>query len=662
MSSPDPVPLWTPDQATRAAARVTAFVTWLHRERGLELPEYGDLWAWSVADPAGFWDALREFFGVRLSTPARAVLGERAMPGAEWFPGAQLNYAGYLLDVERTGPALASVHEDGSSQEWSGARLRREVAAFAAHLREQGVQAGDRVVGYLPNVPEAVVAFLATASLGAVWAVCGPEFGTASAVARFAQLEPVVLVATTGYRYGGRHHDRTDAVETMRAAIPSLRETVLVGAGVDSDADLDAGVPDATTWEHATATDAELSVTPVDFDHPLWVLFSSGTTGTPKGIVHGHGGILLEHLKFVGLQLDVRPEDRFFWYTSTSWMMWNVIVSALLTGATTVLYDGNPTHPDQEQLWRIVADQRVTVFGTSAAYLHGCLKADLSPARDHDLGALRALHSTGSPLSADGFRWAHERVGAAVPLFSASGGTDVASGFVGGNPLLPVWVGELSGPYLGVDVQAWSDDGRPLVGQVGELVVTAPMPSMPLYFWGDADQARYRASYFDTFPGVWRHGDWIELTPRGSAVIHGRSDSTLNRMGVRMGTAEIYRAVEALPEVAEALAIGVEARDGGYWLPLFVTLRPGQALDDSLRGRITAAIRRDASPRHVPDDVIAVPGIPHTITGKKLEVPVKRLLLGLAAGVDRDAVDNPDLLDLYATFRRGGSHGTPQQQ
>jgi acetoacetyl-CoA synthetase len=392
------------------------------------------------------------------------------------------------------------------------------------------------------------------------------------------------------------------------------------------------------------------------------VLFSSGTTGTPKGIVHGHGGILLEHLKFVGLQLDVRPGDRFFWYTSTSWMMWNVTVSALLTGATAVLYDGNPTYPDQAQLWRIVADQRVTVFGTSAAYLHGCLKADLSPARDHDLGALRALHSTGSPLSADGFRWAHDRVGAGVPLFSASGGTDVASGFVGGNPLLPVWVGELSGPYLGVDVQAWSDDGRPLTGQVGELVVTAPMPSMPLYFWADEDRARYRASYFDTFPGVWRHGDWIEFTPRGSAVIHGRSDSTLNRMGVRMGTAEIYRAVEALPEVAEALAIGVESPGGGYWLPLFVALRPGHTLDDALRGRITAAIRRDASPRHVPDDVIAVPGIPHTITGKKLEVPVKRLLLGLAAGVDLGAVDKPDLLDLYATFRRGGSDGEQQQQ
>ena len=657
-SSPDSVPLWAPDQASRDAARLTAFVTWLRRERGLELPEYGDLWAWSVADPAAFWDALREFFGVRLATPADAVLGDGAMPGAEWFPGARLNYAGYLLDVERTGPALVSVHEDGSSEEWSGARLRREVAAFAAHLRAQGVQVGDRVVGYLPNVPETVVAFLATASLGAVWAVCGPEFGTASAVARFAQLEPVVLVASTGYRYGGRHHDRTDAVEAIRAAIPSLRETVLVGPVVDPAAPEPAGTP----WKRAVSVDAELSITPVPFDHPLWVLFSSGTTGTPKGIVHGHGGILLEHLKFVGLQLDVRPGDRFFWYTSTSWMMWNVTVSALLTGATTVLYDGNPTYRDQAQLWRIVADQRVTVFGTSAAYLHGCLKADLSPAREHDLGALRALHSTGSPLSADGFRWAHERVGADVPLFSASGGTDVASGFVGGNPLLPVWVGELSGPYLGVDVRAWSDDGRPLVGQVGELVVTAPMPSMPLYFWADEDNARYRASYFDTFPGVWRHGDWIEFTPRGSAVIHGRSDSTLNRMGVRMGTAEIYRAVEALPEVAEALAIGVESPDGGYWLPLFVALRPGHTLDDALRGRITAAIRRDASPRHVPDDVIAVPGIPHTITGKKLEVPVKRLLLGLAAGVDRGSVDHPDLLDLYATFRRGGSDGEQQQQ
>lgn len=655
MSSPVSVPLWSPDQASADASRMGAFLAWLRDERGMDLSDYRALWAWSVADLPGFWDALREFFGVRFSTPAQTVLGDRAMPGAAWFPGAKLNYAEYLLGARRDGPAIVAVQEDGASREWSGERLRREVAAFAGHLRELGVRPGDRVVGYLPNVPEAVVAFLATASLGAVWAICGPEFGTASVVARFAQLEPVVLVATTGYQYGGRHHDRADAVDTIRAAIPSLRETVVVGAGSESE------LPGVTTWERATDREAELSFTPVDFDHPLWVLFSSGTTGTPKGIVHGHGGILLEHLKFVGLHLDVRPGDRFFWYTSTSWMMWNVVVSGLMTGATVVLYDGNPAYPDQGQLWRIVADHRVNVFGTSAGYIHGCLKADLSPAREHDLGALRALHSTGSPLSSDGFRWAHERLGSRVPVFSASGGTDIASGFVGGNPLLPVWAGELSGPYLGVDVQAWSDHGEPVVGQVGELVVAAPMPSMPLYFWDDPDRSRYRSSYFDTFPGMWRHGDWIELTPRGSAVIHGRSDSTLNRMGVRMGTAEIYRAVEALPEISEALAIGVEATDGGYWLPLFVAVRPGHALDDPLRARIVAAIRRDASPRHVPDDIIEVPAIPHTLTGKKLEVPVKRLLLGLAASVDRDAVDRPDLLELFATFRGGGPHGAPTQ-
>ena len=638
--------LWSPDAATVDAARITAFLAWLRRERGIRLDGYHALWRWSVADLAGFWDAVQAFFNVRFATPGERVLGDAAMPGASWFPGGEVNYAGHLLGVEAAGPAIVAVHEDGPAEEWSRERLRRDVAGFAAYLRARGVRRGDRVVAYLPNLPHAVAAFLATASIGAVWAVCGPEFGTASVVARFAPLEPVVLIAAAGYRYGGRHHDRADAVARLRAALPSLRDTVLVGTP--------GHIPDATPWETAVATPGDAAITPVPFGHPLWVLFSSGTTGAPKGIVHGHGGILLEHLKFLGLHVDVRPGDRFFWYTSTSWMVWNVLVSALLVGATVVLYDGSPTYPGQDRLWRIAAEQKATLFGTSAAYLHGCAKADLAPARDYGIGTLRALHSTGSPLSADGFRWARERVGAHVPLLSASGGTDVATAFVGGNPLLPVRIGEIPGPCLGVDVQAWDDDGKPVIGQVGELVVASPMPSMPLYFWNDPDGSRYRSSYFGTFPGVWRHGDWIEFTDRGSAVIHGRSDATLNRMGVRMGTAEIYQAVEVLPEIAEALAVGLESPDGGYWLPLFVLLRPGHVLDDALRARIIEAIRRDASPRHVPDDVIAVPGIPHTLTGKKLEVPVKRVLLGHPAAIDRAAVDNADLLDVFGQLHRGG--------
>ena len=638
--------LWSPDAVTSDTARTTAFMAWLRDERGLDFAGYGELWSWSVADLAGFWDAVGLFFGVRFATPADHVLADRSMPGTSWFPGAQVNYAEHLLSVDGPGPAMVAVPEDGPAEEWSRERLRREVAGFAGYLRARGVQQGDRIVAYLPNVPQAVVAFLATASIGAVWAICGPEFGTGSVIARFDQLEPVMLVAGAGYGYGGRYHDRTEAVATIRAALPSLRDTVLVG---DSSA-----VPDATTWEDAVRATDGFRSEPVPFEHPLWVLFSSGTTGTPKGIVHGHGGILLEHLKFLGLQVDLRPGDRFFWYSSTSWMVWNVLVSALLTGATAVLYDGSATHPSIDRLWALVAAQQVTVFGTSAAYLHGCLKADLAPARDYDIGALRALHSTGSPLSADAYRWAHERVGRHVPVVSSSGGTDVATAFVGGNPLLPVYVGEIPGPCLGADVQAWDEDGKPVVGQVGELVLASPMPSMPLYFWNDPDGSRYRGSYFDTFPGIWRHGDWIEFTERGTATIHGRSDSTLNRMGVRMGTAEIYRAVESLPEVAEALAVGVEQPGGGYWLPLFVVLRPGHELDDALRARIAGAVRRDASPRHVPDEVIAVPGIPHTLTGKKLEVPIKRILMGRPAAIDPDAIDDADLLQVFAELRRGG--------
>ena len=566
------------------------------------------------------------------------------MPGTSWFSGARLNYAGQHLSHDDGGTALIALHEHGPPEEWSRQRLAAEVAGFAAYLRARDVRQGDRVVAYLSNVPEAIVAFLGAASVGAVFAICGPEFGIPSVVARFGPLEPAVLVASTGYAFAGRHHDRTKEIGQLRAALPSVRDVVVVGD--------DGAVPDATAWTEACTTHGDGSVDAVPFDHPLWVLFSSGTTGTPKGIVHGHGGVLLEHLKYLGLHVDLRPGDRFFWYSSTSWMVWNVVVSGLLTGATIVLYDGSPTEPSPDKLWQIVAEHRVTVFGASAAYLHTCAKAGLSPASEHDISELRALHSTGSPLAPYGFRWANQHVGKHVPLFSSSGGTDVATAFLAGNPLTPVWMGEIPGPCLGIDVQAWDTDGRPVVGEVGELVITSPMPSMPLYFWNDPDGQRYRGSYFDTFPGVWRHGDWVEFTERGGAVIHGRSDATLNRMGVRIGTAEIYQAVERLEEVAEALAVGVESRDGSYWLPLFVVLAPGYALDDAVKARINEAIREAASPRHVPDDVIAIPAIPHTLTGKKLEVPIKRVLLGMEPGVDPGSVDRPDLFELFADLSR----------
>lgn len=644
MNTSDPGPLWSPDADTGAHARIADFVRWLKRERGLNFADYHELWQWSISDIAAFWDAVREYFDVRLSTPAHSTLGDRTMPGATWFPGAELNYAGQILDGPHTGTAIIAVHENGVSEQWDWQRLRAEVGSFADYLRRQGVNRGDRVVAFMPNTPEAIVAFLASASIGAVFAICGPEFGTASVAARFAPLEPEVLIAQSGYHFGGRYRDRSDEIAELRRALPSLRSVVILGE--------DTAPAGSTTWAEATAVAAPLMVEPLPFDHPLWVLFSSGTTGAPKGIVHGHGGIVLEHLKLLGLHMDVQSSDRFFWYTSTSWMVWTVVVSGLLVGSTIVLYDGSPTHPSPDTLWQIVDDQRVSIFGTSAAYLQTCAKTDLVPMADHDITALRALHSTGSPLSALGFEWAHRNVGERVPLFSSSGGTDVATAFVGGNPMLPVRIGEIPGPCLGVNVQSWNSSGESVIDEVGELVVIEPMPSMPLYFWNDPGGDRYRSSYFDMFPGVWRHGDWIEFTGYGGAVIHGRSDATLNRMGIRIGTAEIYQAVERLDEVTEALAVGVDSREGEYWLPLFVVLKPGLTLDLDLVGLINETIRRQASPRHIPDDIIEVPGIPHTLTGKKLEVPVKRVLQGLPAKIDRDAVDRPELLEVFAGLRR----------
>jgi acetoacetyl-CoA synthetase len=643
MNASDPELLWAPDRAGVANTRIEAFMDWLREERRLGFDDYHGLWEWSVSEVAEFWDAIGAFFDVRFSAEPQCPLAESAMPGARWFPGAELNYAEHLLGAGGTGTAIIAVHEERPTEEWDWQRLRTEVAGFAAYLRHIGVGRGDRVVAFLPNIPEAIVAFLAAASVGAVFAICGPEFGAASVLARFGPLEPAVLIAQPSYHFGGRYRDRSAEVDALRRGLPSLKSVVTVGAR--------APMPATASWADATAPGDDATIEPVPFDHPLWVLFSSGTTGTPKGIVHGHGGILLEHLKLLGLHMDVRSADRLFWYTSTSWMVWNAVVSGLLVGSTVILYDGSPTHPSPDKLWSIVDEQRITVLGTSAAYLHACAKAGLAPIRDHDLSALRALHSTGSPLSADGFRWAHRNVGEHVPLFSSSGGTDIASAFVGGNPLLPVRVGEIPGPCLGANVQAWDTSGRPVVGQVGELVVTEPMPSMPLFFWNDPDGERYRSSYFDTFPGVWRHGDWIEITERGSAIIHGRSDATLNRSGIRIGTAEIYQAVEAIDEVAEALAVGIDDAEGGYWLPLFVVLKGHRELDDQLIDRINETVRREASPRHVPDEIIAVPGIPHTLTGKKLEVPIKRLLKGLPVGIDPDAVDQPLLLEVFARLR-----------
>ncbi|WP_406141532.1 acetoacetate--CoA ligase [Streptomyces sp. NBC_01089] len=654
MNSSNAAPLWQPSQERIDGATITRFQAWAAERYGAPADGgYAALHRWSVEELATFWQAVADWFDIRFTTPYESVVADRSMPGAQWFPGATVNYAEHALrtatDPARAQePALLYVDESQDPQPVSWSELRRQVGALAAQLRALGVRPGDRVSGYLPNIPQAVTALLATAAVGAVWTSCAPDFGARGVLDRFQQVEPVVLFAVDGYRYGGKTHDRRDTVAEVRAELPTLRAVIHIPL-------LGTPAPDgALDWSAVTSGDAEPVFEQVPFDHPLWVLYSSGTTGLPKAIVQSQGGILIEHLKQLGLHCDLGPDDRFFWYTSTGWMMWNFLVSGLLTGTTIVLYDGSPGYPGTDAQWRIAEATGTTLFGTSAAYIMACRKAGIHPARDHDLSRVKCVATTGSPLPPDGFRWLHEAAGDDLWIASVSGGTDVCSCFAGAVPTLPVHIGELQAACLGIDLQAWDPQGRPLIGEVGELVVTNPMPSMPVRFWNDPDGSRYTGSYFEMYPGVWRHGDWITITGHGSVIIHGRSDSTLNRQGVRMGSADIYEAVERLPEIRESLVIGVEEPDGGYWMPLFVHLAPGTALDDALRGRIKQTLREQLSPRHVPDDIIEVPGIPHTLTGKRIEVPVKRLLQGAALdrAVNPGSVDDVELLHFYEKLAR----------
>ncbi|MFI2643810.1 acetoacetate--CoA ligase [Streptomyces sp. NPDC018610] len=652
MSTVNPQPLWQPDPQRIGQAQITKFQTWAAERHGAPAEGgYAALHRWSVDQLDSFWKAVTEWFDVRFSTPSARVLGDRSMPGAQWFPGATLNYAEHALraaDARADEPALLHVDETHEPRPVTWSELRRQVGSLAAELRALGVRPGDRVSGYLPNVPQAVVALLATAAVGAVWTSCAPDFGARSVLDRFQQVEPVVLFTVDGYRYGGKEHDRRDVVAELRRELPTLRAVVHVPL-------LGTPAPEGVLeWSSLTSAEVAPVFEQVPFDHPLWVLYSSGTTGLPKAIVQSQGGILVEHLKQLGLHCDLGPDDRFFWYTSTGWMMWNFLVSGLLTGTTIVLYDGSPGHPDTGAQWRVAERTGATLFGTSAAYVMACRKAEVHPSRDFDLSTVRCVATTGSPLPPDGFRWLHDEVGDGVWIASVSGGTDVCSCFAGAVPTLPVYIGELQAPSLGTDLRSWDPSGAPLVDEVGELVVTNPMPSMPIHFWNDPDGSRYHDSYFAMYPGVWRHGDWITLTSRGSVIIHGRSDSTLNRQGVRMGSADIYEAVERLPEIKESLVIGVEQPDGGYWMPLFVHLAPGAVLDDALLDRVKRTIREQLSPRHVPDEIIEVPGIPHTLTGKRIEVPVKRLLQGtpLEKAVNPGSIDDLGLLRFYEDLAR----------
>jgi len=611
-----------------------------------------------VTDLDAFWSSIWDFFGVRSSHRFDSVLARDIMPGASWFPGAEMNYAEHALARRDDHPALIARSETRGldrSTTVTYAELARQVAAVRAGLVKLGVTRGDRVVAYLPNIPEAVVALLATSSLGAIWSSCSPDFGTRAVVDRFSQLDPKVLFVVDGYRYGGRDFDRTPETGEIERSLSSLKATVVLPY-LRPDA-VPARSGTRMSWAELASESAPLEFAQLPFEHPLWVLYTSGTTGLPKGLVHSQGGILLEHLKSLALHQDLGVDDRFFWFSTTGWMMWLYVLGVLSLGGTAVLFDGSPAHPDMDTLWRFAADARVTYFGVSAAFIHACMKANVSPGRDHDLSRIRGVGSTGAPLSPEGFTWIVDALGRPVPVGSMSGGTDVCTAFLQSCPLLPVRAGELQCAGLGAKVEAYSADGKPVVGEVGELVITRPMPSMPVYLWNDRDGARYRASYFAVFPGVWRHGDWIRFNADGSSVIYGRSDATLNRGGVRMGTSEFYRIVEQLPEIQDSLVVEVGAKEAE--LVLFVVLAPDSTLDESLRRRINDTLRRELSPRHAADRILAVPEIPKTLNGKKLEVPVKRLLMGqaLAGAVSEGAVANPASLGVLVEAYKGVAPG-----
>jgi acetoacetyl-CoA synthetase len=640
--------LWTPPPARAAGSELARYMRWLEARRGLRFDGYPSLHRWSVERLEDFWASLWEFLAIEASVPYTRVLDARRMPGAKWFEGARLNYAAHAFrHALAAHPAIVARSEARAAHEVAWAELEREVASIAASLRALGVRPGDRVVSYMPNLPETIAAFLATAAVGAIWSSCSPDMGSGAVLDRFRQIEPKVLFAVDGYRYGGKDFDRRAVVAEIVAQLPTLERVVLLPY-----LDPAARLPGAAAYASLLESPGPLAFEPVAFDHPLWIVYSSGTTGVPKAIVHGHGGIVLEHLKTLLLHQDMRAGDRFFWMSSTGWIVWNLLASGLLAGCTLVTFDGHPAWPDAGEIWRVIGETRTRHFGCGAALIAGSIKAGIEPAQCADLAALGAISVTGSPLSVEAFEWLYAKVKRDWWVAPISGGTDIACGFVAGCPILPVTAGEIQAKCLGVAVEAFDEAGRPRVGEVGELVVTEPMPTMPLRFWNDPEDRRYRESYFELYPGKWRHGDWIRFTDRGTSVIYGRSDTTINRHGIRMGTAEIYRVVEDLPEVLDSLVVDCEYLGRRSHLALFVVLRPGYALDEALKTRIKARVRADASARHVPDEVYAIDEVPRTLTGKKMELPVRKLLLGMTPDkvASADAMANPASLRYFVSL------------
>jgi acetoacetyl-CoA synthetase len=650
--------VWEPSETQREKSNMAAYIRWLNDEYGVAINGYGDLWRWSIENLETFWESIWEYYDIQSSNPYETVLESKALPGDQdytgtppgqlWFQGATLNYAEHVFrNRTEDHPALLAQSERSPLSTTSWDELSDQVSSLAAALRDMGVESGDRVVGFVPNIPQAVVAFLASASIGAIWSSVSPEFGASSVISRFEQLDPKVLLFCDGYTYEGTEYDRTDIVTNVQNSLPSLEQSILIPY-LDEATDPDT-FEDTIHWDEVVRRQSgDLTFEQVEFDHPLWVLFSSGTTGPPKPIVQGHGGIILEHHKQLGLQTDINEGDRLFWQTTTGWMMWNFLVGGLLVGATPILYDGSSGYPDMDVLWELAEESRMNVFGTSAAYLLSCMEQGLEPGNEYDLSALESIGQTGSTLPPEGFEYVYDNVKSDIWLNSTSGGTDVCTAFLGGSPLLPVYAGELQTRALGANIRVFNDEGQPVVGEPGELVITDPMPSMPIFFWNDEDNQRLTESYFEMYPGVWRHGDFTKLTARGSAVIYGRSDSVINKQGVRFGTSEIYSVVNEIDGIVDSLATGIEMPNGDYYFPLFVVLADNITIEQA-EDKAKEAIRSNLSPRHAPDAVFEVDDVPRTLTGKKMEVPVKNLLQGMEFedAVNPDAAENPDAIDQY---------------
>lgn len=651
-----PTILWQPSQNDLKQAQITAYQNWLSAKKGLVFTSYDALWAWSVENLDDFWASIWAYFDVITYAPYEKVRSDDVMPHVRWFEGATLNYAEHIFRQATDGhPAILFKAEGKSLESISWRVLREQVAKMVAYLKAQGVGQGDRVVAYLPNIPEATIGFLATCALGAVWSSCSPDFGVGSVIERFQQIEPKAFIAVNGYTYHGKTYDRTVEVQAMLAGLPSVSSLILVEA--EGNPSLSDFLVKTKTWAAILAEESatELTFEAVPFSHPIWVLYSSGTTGAPKAITHSQGGVLLEHLKYLSFHNDVRKGERFFWFSTTGWMMWNFVQASLLVGATVVLYDGSPSYPDMNALWQLAEETEMAHFGTSAPYILACMKAGLSPQTQFNLSKLRSISSTGAPLPPEGFKWIYAQVKDRVWFCSMSGGTDVCTAFVGGVPIEPVYEGEIQRRCLGAAIYALDEDGKELVNEVGEMVLRAPMPSMPIYFWNDPDKSKYLDSYFTHYEGkVWRHGDWLTLTDRNTLLISGRSDATLNRNGVRIGTAEIYRAIDHILAIQDSLIVNLEQKDGAHFMPLFVQLKDGFILDEALKAEIAHTLRRMYSPRHVPDAIFAIPEVPYTISGKKLEAPVKKILMGMPIekAANKGAMRNPHALDFFEGFTK----------